>query len=320
MVRPKRRRRRRSLVSLKIELQNKRNKRRYSKRYLQLLNYIKLRDGYSCQHPYCKNPKGVKLTVHHIQRWADKKALRENKFNLISLCYTCHKEVTGKEKRYEAKFKIIARRNELNYKKNQKTREQILEEQRQYQQLPDDFKAYEYKSDEEVTRVKQEEFYLRKTWRLIKFRTQNKNSKSYKNYGARGIKMYSEWIDDFDKFQQYVLENLGERAENASDDRIDNDKGYEPGNIRWATDEEQGQNRRTTVLDEDLVAVILILYYKYKIKVANILDRLNLPNRSLINSVIHGLTWTNVSYKYLPIITNEKAIQKIKDKQNGRQT
>ena len=80
-----------------------------------MLNYIKLRDGYSCQHPNCKNPKGVKLTVHHIQRWADKKALRENKFNLISLCYTCHKEVTGREKRYEARFKIIARRNEANW-------------------------------------------------------------------------------------------------------------------------------------------------------------------------------------------------------------
>lgn len=45
------------------------------------------------------------------------------------------------------------------------------------------------------------------------------------------------------KFAQYVEENLGPQ-EGRSLDRIDGNKGYEPGNIRWATMLEQNHNRR----------------------------------------------------------------------------
>lgn len=31
-------------------------------------------------------------------------------------------------------------------------------------------------------------------------------------------------------------------------ERIDNDKGYEPGNVKWATMVEQARNRRTNVI------------------------------------------------------------------------
>lgn len=299
-------RRRRTATSLKIEIDNKRNVRKYSKRYLELLNYIKLRDGYKCQMPGCKKPTGVKLTVHHICRFSDNKLLRQNKYNLISLCYESHKKVTGKESRYAGKFKIIARRNEANYRQNKRTKDEILAEQRKYQVLPDGFEGYEYKSDDEITRVKALEYYLRKTWRLMKFRTQNKTSNSYKAYGGRGITMCKEWVESFDVFEKYVLDNLGDRPDGSSIDRINNDGNYEEGNIRWATPEIQGQNRRTTVLNEEMVAVILILYYKYKFKIARIIDVMDLPSRATPNGVINGKTWRNVSYQYRSIITNEK--------------
>lgn len=306
-------RRRRTTTSLRIERDSKRNVRKYSKRYLELLNYIKLRDSYKCQCPGCKKPTGIKLTIHHIIRFADSKQLRQNKYNLISLCYVCHKKVTGKEKRYEGKFKIIARRNEANYRKNKKTKEEILAEQRKYQILPEGFKEYEYKSDDDVTKIKALEYYLRKTWRLMKFRTQNKTSNSYKAYGGRGITMCEEWVKSFDIFEKYVLENLGDRPEGSSIDRINNDGNYEEGNIRWATAEIQGQNRRTTLLDESMVAVILILYYKYNFKIARIIDVMNLPSRSSANGCIKGKCWKNVCLQYKSIITDEKVLKDLNE-------
>jgi 5-methylcytosine-specific restriction endonuclease McrA len=306
-------RRRKSTASLRINLANRLNKRKYSKRYLETMNYVKLRDLWSCQHPNCRKPTSVKLTIHHIQRYSDKKALREKRSNLISLCYDCHRAVTGQEKKFENKFKIIARRNEREYRKNRKTKEQILAEQKKYQVLPDGFKSYEYKSDEEITKVKKEEYFLKRLHRLIRFRTQNKNSNSYKAYGGRGITMYPEWVKDYGAFEKYINENLGDRPEGSSIDRIDNDKGYEPGNIRWATPEAQGQNRRTNVLNEELVVVILILYYKQKMKIVDILEKLNLTNRSIINAVVKGTSWKNVTVKYKSIITDPKVLAKIEE-------
>lgn len=86
-----------------------------------------------------------------------------------------------------------------------------------------------------------------KVWLDIKRRCKNSNRPTYKNYGGRGITIAPEWENDFDAFYDYVskLEHFGEKG--YSLDRIDNDKGYEPGNLRYATQTEQVRNRRNTV-------------------------------------------------------------------------
>jgi len=62
--------------------------------------------------------------------------------------------------------------------------------------------------------------------------------KAYRFYGARGIKVCERWRT-FENF----LADMGERPAGMSIDRVDNAKGYEPGNCRWATDTEQHRNR-----------------------------------------------------------------------------
>lgn len=83
-------------------------------------------------------------------------------------------------------------------------------------------------------------------WRAIKARCFNPNTQSYQNYGGRGITMYEPWINSFKAFSDYFKNELGldDMPEDLSIDRIDNEKGYFPGNIRVATIKQQLENRR----------------------------------------------------------------------------
>lgn len=85
--------------------------------------------------------------------------------------------------------------------------------------------------------------YLYNTFMTIIGRCENPKNQAYSRYGGRGITIYPAWRHDFLAFYNYV----GERpSKEYSLDRIDNDKGYEPGNLRWATKREQALNTRRT--------------------------------------------------------------------------
>lgn len=67
------------------------------------------------------------------------------------------------------------------------------------------------------------------------------NSKNHNTYFDRGIKVCERW-KKFENFYADVGEPPGKTF---SLDRIDNNKGYEPGNVRWATVLQQANNRTT---------------------------------------------------------------------------
>jgi hypothetical protein len=87
-----------------------------------------------------------------------------------------------------------------------------------------------------ITRYKH---HLYNTWINIRQRCRNPNNRNYPDYGGRGIDVCSEW-DDFWQF----VEDVGEKPEGCSLDRIDNNKGYSKDNCRWATHTEQMNNCR----------------------------------------------------------------------------
>lgn len=77
-------------------------------------------------------------------------------------------------------------------------------------------------------------------WAAMKDRCKNKNHKSFKDYGERGITYDPAW-EVFENF----LKDMGDRPQGLTLDRIDNNGNYCEGNCRWATPTEQSLNKRT---------------------------------------------------------------------------
>lgn len=115
-------------------------------------------------------------------------------------------------------------------------------------------------------------------WLQIKQRCLNPKNKRFPYYGGRGITICPEWASDFLAF----LRDVGKRPRKGLTlDRIDNSKGYEPGNVHWTDWVAQSTNRRSrrwVVLNGE------------KITVAEASRRLGFK-RNLVNSRLHqGMT------------------------------
>jgi hypothetical protein len=70
--------------------------------------------------------------------------------------------------------------------------------------------------------------------------------KSYEHYGAKGIRVCEEWVNNFESFYTWAINN-GYR-EDLFIDRIDNDKGYSPKNCRWVTRAQQNRNTSRNIM------------------------------------------------------------------------
>ena len=79
-----------------------------------------------------------------------------------------------------------------------------------------------------------------RSWEAMLRRCRVPTDPAYKNYGGRGIKVCDRW-HSYDLF----IEDMGMCPDGLTIDRLNVNEGYLPGNCRWATRLEQGENKRS---------------------------------------------------------------------------
>lgn len=90
---------------------------------------------------------------------------------------------------------------------------------------------------------------LHGVWRGMLDRCENPRNRRYRRYGGRGIRVCERWHDirafiaDIEREVGLKPTRCPECGGRYSLDRIDNDLGYEPGNVRWSTAAEQNLNK-----------------------------------------------------------------------------
>lgn len=100
--------------------------------------------------------------------------------------------------------------------------------------------------------------YLYKLWNNVMTRCYNKAAPTYKWYGGKGVSVFEPW-HMFSRFAEDLRAEIGDRPGSLhSLDRIDGSRGYEPGNLRWATQAEQNRNtsrNRLLTLDGETLTI-----------------------------------------------------------------
>jgi hypothetical protein len=143
------------------------------------------------------------------------------------------------------------------------------------------------------------------TWTDMKTRCNNPNSKSYKTYGEKGIKLCEKWEQDFLEFYDWAVSNGWENG--LTIDRIDVNKGYSPDNCQWITKSEnskkrhiehdsKGENANSSKLTNKEVEIIkLILFYKL-LKHKEIGELFNVSHQ-IIKNISSGRYWSHIKIK-----------------------
>jgi len=146
-----------------------------------------------------------------------------------------------------------------------------------------------------------------KAWSSMKSRCYYSGDSSYKYYGARGIKVCNRWVISYSNFLTDVSRAP---TQNHSIGRIDNDKDYEPSNVRWETSLQQNNNRSFNHLITINGKTHTMAEWSRisKVKLTTILMRLKrgATEKDAIFTSANRYDWPD--YRYRPRITNGKDV------------
>jgi len=128
------------------------------------------------------------------------------------------------------------------------------------------------------------------TWISMLQRCNNSKNRNYRHYGGRGIKVCERWL----KFENF-LEDMGERPEDLTLERENNDGNYEPGNCKWITQKKQCRNNRHTKLNPLKVQVIKKLLKESKLMQKEIAEIFHVDPMTICN-INTERSWGDIHY------------------------
>lgn len=116
-----------------------------------------------------------------------------------------------------------------------------------------------------------------KIWQAMRDRCSVHDSRGY--YYNRGIRCCPEWESNFLAFYKWAMDNG--YNDTLTLDRIDNSKGYNPDNCRWATWKEQQRNKTNnrviTYKGKSMILIEWAEFYHTTIGAINYRDKHGLP-------------------------------------------
>lgn len=117
-------------------------------------------------------------------------------------------------------------------------------------QLLDNLRSGKSKGCQSCSKRRAVPLWLDRRFTSAKQRCQNPRDRNYKNYGARGIEFRFPSVTDA---CLYMIETFGTPDKKMELDRIDVNGHYEPGNLRWATHQQNCQNQRRYLEKESTI-------------------------------------------------------------------
>lgn len=120
-----------------------------------------------------------------------------------------------------------------------------------------------------------------KSWDSMVQRCTNPRQTGYARYGAVGVTVCERW-----RVFENFLADMGERPNGMSLDRIDNARGYEPGNCRWATGRQQRMNQGRGSLTEAQAASVRKLRSETGWGPKRIAEHLSVP-RGAVSGILY---------------------------------
>jgi DNA-binding XRE family transcriptional regulator len=128
---------------------------------------------------------------------------------------------------------------------------------------------------------------LYKAWEAMRRRCNNSRYVQYKYHGGRGIKVCERW----NTYVNFATDVGPHPGCGLTLDRIDNNRGYEPGNVRWASRQTQARNRNYCKLDTAKVQQIKAMYNKRAGVTQEVLAAKFGISRQHISKILRGEMW-----------------------------